>query len=48
MKILKPGDPCPCCGKPIKTKDLADLYTLSVLAEWMERHGLYPPEEDPE
>lgn len=19
--ILKPGDPCPCCGQPIKTSD---------------------------
>ena len=19
--LLKPGDPCPCCGQPIKTKD---------------------------
>ena len=18
MKLLKPGDPCPCCGRPIK------------------------------
>lgn len=34
MKILKPGDPCPCCGNPIKTTDPDDLYVLSVLAAW--------------
>lgn len=21
IKMLRPGDPCPCCGQPIKTKD---------------------------
>ncbi len=37
MKILKPGDPCPCCGNPIKTTDPDDLYVLSVLAAWAEK-----------
>ncbi|MBQ7778364.1 MAG: hypothetical protein IJ396_05595 [Oscillibacter sp.] len=38
MKFLKPGDPCPCCGNPIKTTDPQDLYALTVLADWIERH----------
>ena len=21
IKMLRTGDPCPCCGQPIKTKD---------------------------
>ena len=48
MKILKPGDPCPCCGKPIKTTDPADLFMLTVLADWMERHGIIDPQESSE
>lgn len=26
---LKPGDPCPCCGRPIKTSDPDKLLVLS-------------------
>lgn len=26
--MLKQGDPCPCCGQPIKT---SDPYTLALL-----------------
>ena len=33
MTILKPGDPCPCCGQPIKTRDPDKLLLLSQLAE---------------
>ena len=33
MKILKPGDPCPCCGQPIKTRDPAILELLTLIAE---------------
>lgn len=32
-KILKPGDPCPCCGMPIKTDDPDRLLALNWLAE---------------
>ncbi len=32
--ILKPGDPCPCCGEPIKTSDPEALLLLSWIA-WM-------------
>lgn len=35
MKQLKTGDPCPICGKPIKTEDPETLLLLSKLAELM-------------
>lgn len=31
--MLKPGDPCPCCGQPIKTKDPAILALLTYIQE---------------
>lgn len=31
-KLLKPGDPCPCCGMPIKTDDPDKLLVLNWLA----------------
>ena len=31
-KFLKPGDPCPCCGMPIKTGDPDKLLALNWLA----------------
>ena len=34
--VLKPGDPCPICGQPIKTEDPEILRFLSTLAEFME------------
>jgi hypothetical protein len=34
MKLLKPGDPCPCCGQPIKeglsTETVALLSWLAL------------------
>ena len=33
--LLKQGDPCPICGKPIKTEDPETLLLLSKLAEYM-------------
>lgn len=34
MKILKPGDPCPCCGEPIKEGVPMDtLLLLSWVAD---------------
>ena len=30
--ILKPGDPCPCCGQPIKTRDPEKLLLLNWIA----------------
>ncbi|GAA6305187.1 hypothetical protein F260042K2_10160 [Flavonifractor plautii] len=32
MKILGPGDPCPCCGRPIKTRDPVALRLLTMIA----------------
>lgn len=34
MKLLKKGDPCPCCGRPIPTDDPERLLVLSWLAEY--------------
>ena len=33
IKMLKPGDPCPCCGQPIKTKDPAILAMLTHIRD---------------
>ena len=36
MKLLKPGDPCPCCGRPIKEGlPTETMIFLSWLAEGM-------------
>lgn len=32
MIKLKPGDPCPCCGQPIKTTDPLQLEILTLIA----------------
>lgn len=32
-QMLKTGDPCPCCGQPIKTTDLVTLRLLGVVAD---------------
>lgn len=31
--MLKPGDPCPCCGQPIKTRDPEILSLLTYIQE---------------
>lgn len=31
IALLKPGDPCPCCGMPILTDDSKRLLLLSCL-----------------
>lgn len=33
MKILKTGDPCPCCGQPIRLTDPAALRLLAAVAD---------------
>lgn len=38
MKMLKPGDTCPCCGQPIKTKIPEVLLVLS----WIEEQRRFP------
>lgn len=37
MQMLKPGDPCPCCGQPIKSKDPAVLQFLT----WIKGNGYF-------
>lgn len=42
MKLLKTGDPCPCCGQPIRTRDPETLYLLT----WIKKMQRFPiPEE---
>lgn len=36
IKRLKPGDPCPICGQPIRTEDPKALLVMSVMAELVE------------
>ena len=31
--MLKPGDPCPCCGQPIKTSDPEILSLLTYILD---------------
>lgn len=45
MRTLKTGDPCPCCGMPIKSTDPDKLRMLAMLADFME---LYAREQDRE
>lgn len=33
MRKFKKGDPCPCCGQPIKTDNPEVLYLLSWIAD---------------
>lgn len=42
MKKLKPGDPCPCCGRPIKTRDPDVLRLLG----WVQEHGRLPTAQE--
>ena len=31
MILFKTGDPCPCCGQPIRLRRKADLYAFSAV-----------------
>ena len=31
IRLYKTGDPCPCCGRPIKWTDPEDLKMFSLL-----------------
>lgn len=33
MQDLRTGDPCPCCGQPIKTRDPETLYLLTWIGK---------------
>lgn len=37
--ILKPGDPCPCCGQPILTSDPDALMLLTWIAWVSDQKG---------
>lgn len=44
MKLLKPGDPCPCCGRPIKEGlPTGTMIFLSWLAEDSRTSGPHAP-----
>ncbi|MEA5143824.1 MAG: hypothetical protein VB023_09655 [Oscillibacter sp.] len=38
MSVLMPGDPCPCCGRPIKSHDPDVLRLLN----WVSSHRRMP------
>lgn len=38
IKPMKTGEPCPCCGQPIKTTDPDLLYLLG----WIKATGFNP------
>lgn len=48
-ELLKPGDPCPCCGEPIQTNDPDRLLVLSWLAQMLgvPGKGRLTGDEDP-
>ena len=49
MKLLKPGDPCPCCGQPIKEGlPPGTMIFLSWLAEGMTLRTAAKMGEDPD
>lgn len=33
MQMLRTGDPCPCCGQPIKTRDPDLLQVLTFIRD---------------
>lgn len=50
MRILKPGDPCPCCGQPIQLTDPEALRLLALTADLFglpERPAAPKPEDVP-
>lgn len=34
IRLLHPGDPCPCCGQPIKTREPERLWLLSWISQY--------------
>lgn len=48
MRLLKPGDPCPCCGKPIREGTPAEIICrLSWIQYGLElREALKGADED--
>ena len=44
--ILRTGDPCPCCGKPIKTTDPVLLRLLTCIRDAMDPEPRAKMEDD--
>lgn len=44
--MLRTGDPCPCCGKPIKTKDPVLLRLLTLIRDEMKLQPRTEMEDD--
>lgn len=44
--MLRTGDPCPCCGQPIKTTDPALLRLLTLMREVMPQQCSTEKEDD--
>lgn len=44
--ILRTGDPCPCCGQPIKTTNPALLRLLNLMRDVMLQHCSREKEDD--
>lgn len=47
MKLLKKGDPCPCCGSPIPTDDLERLKLINWLADYGPARDAFGTEAPP-
>lgn len=45
-KMLRTGDPCPCCGQPIKTTNPGLLRLLTLMRNVMLQHCSTEKEDD--
>ena len=40
MRIIKTGDPCPLCGRPVTAEDRETLDQLTAIAQMLDRFGI--------
>lgn len=40
MRIIRTGDPCPICGRPVAATDRETLDQLTAIAQMLERFGI--------
>lgn len=40
MRIVKTGDPCPLCGRPVTAEDRETLDQLTAIAQMLEHLGI--------
>ena len=40
MRIVKTGDPCPLCGRPVTAEDRETLDQLKDIAQMLDRFGI--------